>query len=305
MVYQLRALEYSVNRVSNNLGVSPSTVRRIAQLFDTTGSVDKKSCREREQHLTSYDEWLIMELVLERPGIYLLEICRELRHFTGTEVSEATVCRFLQKAGFTRTKIQNVALQRSEERRARYMAEMKLLDADMLVFVDETGTDRRDSMRKFGYSLRGKRTISQRLLIRGRHVSAISALSMNGMLDFRLVCGSVDASAFREFVEKCLLRHLMPFPNVHSVVVLDNAAIHHAGDSVELIESMGALVIFLPPYSPDLNAVEEAFSCVKSYLKANEAVLQVTDDIEGVVTAAFATITTQQCQAWIQDAGYY
>ena len=82
-----------------------------------------------------------MELVLERPGIYLLEICRELRHFTGTEASEATVCRFLQKVGFTRTKIQHVALQRNEERRARYLAEMQQYEADMLVFVDETGTD--------------------------------------------------------------------------------------------------------------------------------------------------------------------
>ena len=61
---------------------------------------------------------------------------------------------------------------------------------------------------------------------------------------------------------------------------------------------------FLPPYSPDLNAIEEAFSSVKAYLKANEAVLQATDDIEDVLTAAFATITLQHCQAWIKHAGY-
>ncbi len=124
IVYQLRALECSVMRVSDNLGVSPSTVRRIGRLFDTTGSIDKKSRLDGGQALkllTSYDEWMIMELVLERPGIYLLEICRELRHFTGTEVSEATVCRFLQKAGFMRTKIQHVALEQSEDRRARYL----------------------------------------------------------------------------------------------------------------------------------------------------------------------------------------
>jgi len=50
-------------------------------------------------------------------------------------------------------------------------------------------------------------------------------------------------------------------------------------------------VVFLPPYSPDLNAVEEAFSSIKSYLKADEAVLQVTDNIEELLTAAFATVT--------------
>ena len=167
----------------------------------------------------------------------------------------------------------------------------------MFVFVDETGADRRDCMRKFGYSLKGKRTRSQKLLSRGRHVSAIAAMSTSGMLDFHLAY-TVDSSEFRDFVEVCLLRHLMPFDgdNPNSIVILDNASIHHAGDSVQLIESIGALVIFLPPHSPDMNPIEEMFSCVKSYLKANEAVLQVTHDIEGSITEAFATICREQWQ---------
>jgi len=93
--------------------------------------------------------------------------------FTGTEASEATVCRFLQKVGFTHTKIQHVARQWNEEWRARYLAEMQQHESD--------------SMRKFGYSLRGRCTKSQKLLIRGRSISAISALPMNGTLDFSQV----------------------------------------------------------------------------------------------------------------------
>ena len=85
---------------------------------------------------------------------------------------------------------------------------------------------------------------------------------------------------------------------------MDNASIHHAGYSVEVIESIGCLVVFLPPYSPDLNPIEEVFSSVKSFMKANESILQVTDNVEDVVTAAFADITPEQCQAWINEAGY-
>lgn len=308
IVYQLRVLDYSVDRVSANLGISVSTVRRIGKLFDTTGSVDAKTGLTRSQSqkiLTSYDEFLIMELVLEKPGIYLHEISRDLQQTTGTHISEATICRFLQKAGFTHIKLQHVAFQQNEELRARYAAEIQLCQADMFVFVDERGADHRDCMRKFGYSLKGKRTRSQKLLTRGRHVSAIAAMSTSGVLDFHLAY-TVDANEFRDFVEVCLLRHLMPFDgnNSNSIVILDNASVHHAGDSVELIESIGALVIFLPPYSPDLNAIEEMFSTVKSYLKASEGVLQVTDDIEGAITEAFATITPEQCQAWVRDAGY-
>ena len=150
--------------MSSNLGASVSTVRRIGKVFDETGNVDTKDSLTRGQAqkvLSSRDEFLLLELVLELPGVYLHEICQEMHSTTGTHVSEATICRFLQKAGFTRTKIEHVALQRSEELRARYLAEIQQYPA---VFVDKTGADRRDCMRKFGYSLKGKRTRSQKLL---------------------------------------------------------------------------------------------------------------------------------------------
>ena len=73
---------------------------------------------------------------MEKPGIYLHEISRDLQQTTANHISEATICRFLQKAGFTRTKIQHVALQWNEELRARYAAEIQLYQADLFVFVD-------------------------------------------------------------------------------------------------------------------------------------------------------------------------
>ena len=85
---------------------------------------------------------------------------------------------------------------------------------------------------------------------------------------------------------------------------MDNAAIHHVEGINELIESVGALFIFLPPYSPDHDPIEEAFSSVKSYLKANEAILQVSGDIESVLLAAFTNISADDCRAWFRDSGY-
>ena len=100
IVYQRFALEYSVQKVSENLGVSQSTVRRIGSLFVSTDGVDPKVDPDKGQALkalSSYDEFYIMELVLEKPGIYLREICHELFQLTGAVASEATVCRFLKK----------------------------------------------------------------------------------------------------------------------------------------------------------------------------------------------------------------
>ena len=125
----------------------------------------------------------------------------------------------------------------------------------MLIFVDETGADRRDSLRKFGYSLRGKCTRAQKLVARGRHVSAICAILLKGVLECQFESGSVSGEAFYNFIELNLLPHLMPFNgiNENSVVIMDNASIHRIEGVHERIESVGAFLIFLPLYSPDLD----------------------------------------------------
>ena len=68
---------------------------------------------------------------------------------------------------------------------------------------------------------------------------------------------------------------------------------------------MGALVVFLPPYSPDLMPIEECFNTVKLFLKEHEAAIQATDDIIMLIRAAFASVTSEDCIAWSTDCGYY
>ena len=140
----------------------------------------------------------------------------------------------------------NLARQRNEILRQTFKDQCEIYDAEMMVFVDETGCDRRSSMRKFGYVLEGQRA-------RNVRVSAIAAVALDGL---RCSIDSVNEDELCDFIERYLLPHLLPF-NPRSVVVLDNAAIHHTRRPIELIQSVGALVHFLPPYSPDLNPIEE------------------------------------------------
>ena len=88
------------------------------------------------------------------------------------------------------------------------------------------------------------------------------AMSTEGILDCYIVTGSVDAEKFVDFVQQALLPHLLPFDGVNPCR-FDNASIHHVDGVVDLIESTGALVVFLPPLDP----IEEAFSKLKSTLK--------------------------------------
>ena len=71
-----------------------------------------------------------------------------------------------------------------------------------------------------------------------------------------------------------------------------------------MIEEVGAMVQFLPPYSPDLNPIEEAFSKVKSTIKSYERTMD-TSDTETITLAAFASISESDCQGWINHCGIY
>lgn len=248
-----------------------------------------------------------MELSIDKPGIYLAEIQKELFQATGIDVSVSTICRTLQKNGFTRQKIAVTALQRNELLRAQYMLDISVFvnHPELFVFVDEMGSDRRDQRRKFAYSLRGRTPTARRLLFRGEHITAIAAMTHNRILDFCTVVGGVTADVFDKFVANALLPYLQPFNGVNpcSILVLDNAIIHHVGDILKLVENVGLLIYFLPPYSPDLNPIEEAFSKVKSVLKANEENWH-DFDIETAVSAAFNCIHTEDCQGWVSHCGY-
>ena len=167
---------------------------------------------------------------------------------TGTEASVTTTFRTLKNFGFTRKKIQRVALQRSEALRSEYMTEIVLYDASMFVFNDETGSDKRDALQKIGYALRGQRTVAHTILSRGKRVSTIGTRCSLGIFDCYTVEGTVDTDVFYSFTQE-LLKHLMPFDgsNSNSIVVLDNCAIHLVPELPQLLESDGVLVKFSPP----------------------------------------------------------
>ena len=94
----------------------------------------------------------------------------------------------------------------------------------------------------------------------------------------------------------------MPFngTNPHSVVILDNCSIHHVPEVAKSIQDVGALLIYLPPYSPDLNPIEELFSKVKKVMKSLE---MDQNDIETLLLASFASVITEDCIGWIRHTG--
>ena len=103
-----------------------------------------------------------------------------------------------------------VAIQQDDSLRAQFLSDVSPYQPEMIIFIDETGSDRRDSLRKYGYSLRGRPVKSQKIS-RGERVSAFAMMSMNGILDVDLVHGSVNGEVYSEFLENFLVPHLLPY----------------------------------------------------------------------------------------------
>jgi len=124
-------------------------------------------------------------MILDRPGIYFREIQMELQTQLGLNNSQGALCKFLHKTGFTRQRLSTYALQRDEYLRAQFAVDISLYSPEMLIFIDETGTDRRDTLRKKGYSLRRKPARSQKLLVRGEHISVLYQLRESWSAKYR------------------------------------------------------------------------------------------------------------------------
>ena len=180
-----------------------------------------------------------------------------------------------------------------------------MFNTESFVWIDETGSDKRDHIRKYGYALRGVTPVYRRLLCRGERYNAIAAVSSTEVLAVEVRKGSVNGDVFYDFLRGELFPKMHPFPGPNSVAIMDNCSIHHVQEVKELAKQLGIVILYLPPYSPDYNPIEETFSYVKAYLRRHDELLQVVPDPTCIIKEAFNSISSQHLTSWAVHAGYY
>ena len=293
--------------VARRMQISERTVHRYAERFRVTGYVRRSLKRNGPlRSLSEHEELLLMHFILSYPGVYLRELQQMLYSSTRRIVDTSTICRTLHRLGMTRQRIKHISLRQSQDRRAQFIAEMAVFDVSMLLWIDESGFDRRNSVRKYGYGIRGQPPQDHTLILRGKRYSAIGIMSAEGVKDVYITDGTVDGDRFVHFIRHTLLPILQPFDgrSPHSVVILDNASIHKVREVIELLSGCGVIIKFLPAYSPDLNPIEEVFAEAKHFLQANDLLLNTTLSPEALILMAFNSITTANCCAYIKNSGY-
>lgn len=165
------------------------------------------------------------------------------------------------------------------------------------MFFDESGINL-SYARLYARSNRGERVIGQVPKNWGDGITLIAGIGMRGLVAPMLLCGSMTGDIFETYMSESVLPVLQP----HDVVVLDNLAAHKRKSFCSRVESVGATVLYLPPYCPELNPIELTWSKLKTLVRAKAP--RTVDALVDAVADAFRSISLDEIYHWIQHCGY-
>ena len=153
-------------------------------------------------------------------------------------------------------------MEASEEKRAAYEELIKDIPPKSLVYIDESGIEL-NICKDRGWGKKSKKLVAKKSGKYYERTNIIAGLVNNKSIAPMVFTGSCNTDLFNNWVEHFLIKELKP----DQVVILDNASFHKSGKTKELIESVGCKLIFLPPYSPDLNPIEKFWANMKRWIK--------------------------------------
>ncbi|HXT88843.1 MAG TPA: IS630 family transposase [Trebonia sp.] len=254
--------EGSQREIARRFRVSLTFVFRLLRRRRDAGTLDPKPHGGCPPPALDSDELQrLAELIRKRPGATL----ERLRESGGFRCSLTTVWRALRRLGLTRKKKAQHADERdrpdAQEKRRSFRRQVKPIDPQRLIFVDETGVTTAVTP-AYAWSPRGERA-SASAPGAWESVTVIAALGLDGVRAPLMFPGPTNAVTFESYIEQVLV------PALHEgdVVVFDNLSAHLGTAVAEAIEGAGARVLPLPPYSPDYTPIEEMFSKVKEFLR--------------------------------------
>ena len=182
------------------------------------------------------------------------------------------------------------------EARAAWRAELAGVDPARLVFIDETGIDTRTCAR----ASNGERATGKVPWGRRERLTVIGALGLDGVVASRGVAAATGTAVFLAFAEEVLIPALRDRPD--ALVVMDDLGAHKAEKVRGALDRAGLGHRYLPSYSPDMNPIEQAWSKLKTRLRAVGA--RSKEALEAALGPALAAITAQDARGWFRLAGY-
>ena len=247
----------------------------------------------------------LREIMEEDPTLYLDEYCTALLVQHHLSVSVSTMFRILKYLDATYKVCYRKAQQASPYLEGKFLNDVEYLWRELIVWGDEFGTDRNDIMhRRRGRAIRGERAIDRGLLYDRKHYSCLAFLSCEGIIGHYTVPGAINTDRLVYYTETQLI------PIMHekglTTLIMDNCRIHHTDRFKHLLDVAGINLRFLPPYSPWLNPIEEAFRKVKQWLHRHAKNYKYNGHtLYTLILMALSEVSENDCQSFINDCKYF
>ena len=217
------------------------------------------------------------------------------------DVSIPTISRTLAVAKWSRKIAKKRAQQRNNTLRSHWRAKRLFWQQGQIVFIDESAASPRTGDRKRGWSPVGLPCLDTQRLRREHRWSVLPALTVNGYLSEPLIVqGSVTMALFEEWLADKVLPKLVP----GMVMVMDNASIHRSDVVKQLCLNHGIQLEYLPPYSPDLNPIEESFNVLKAWVRRSIQMACIFADFGAFMVYAVEEVGAQDASGWYRHCGY-
>ena len=215
-------------------------------------------------------------------------------------VGYGTVWRFFEREDITFKKSVRAAEQERPDvaaARMRWQHEQPQLDPAKLVFVDESGASTKMA-RLYGRAKRGRRVVGRVPWGHWKTVTFVAGMRLDGFTAPFVIDCAMNGAIFVEYVQQCLAPSLKP----GDIVVIDNLPAHKRDEVHTILEAAGATLRYLPPYSPDLNPIEQSFAKLKCHLrKAGERTIPALYDRIG---HALETFKADEFRNYFRKSGY-
>jgi transposase len=205
----LRRQGYNVKRISHLLGIKKSVIYQSLAYFRRHGvPYNPHAHRSGRRRVLSHEDLkLIVALVKRRHCIYVDELQAEVFNIRGVTLSQSSLLRTLYHLHYSHKHVSTRALERNDLMRSAFMNKIadQVPSPDMLIFTDEAARNRRTSARTKGWALVGKRCVQRQHFIRGQRFSILPILTLDGIIAYDIIPGSVDSERFVQFLRELVV----------------------------------------------------------------------------------------------------
>lgn len=338
-----RAEGKTIREIADLSGRGRSTISDFLKKYNDRGVIQNpvRETRGRKRLLSMGDQVYLKSNMDANPALTLDEVKQRLEIGRAVAPSIPTVHRSLARMALNSKTLAKVAAERNEELRATWRVANGHFPLDHYVWLDESAVDELTCQRRRGWARRGVRPVVRHTFIRGTRYSVLPALWAGGVFALDIFEGSVNKERFIRFLRdqvvstfceyaafestqhmRAQVPHLNVFPAPRSVVVMDNCAIHHDAEIRQLVEGkgmamiplrldlyshlfLGARLIYLPPYSPDMNPIEQTFSFMKKHLQRQQSEYPGPHAREWFIDSAVRAVTSELAEGWARNCGYH